>query len=63
MLCKSTIFRRGQDVGRRLEIEGGGEFSLGASTIAVSFNPTWLILIVGTTNHGPRTGLWVSCER
>ena len=29
MLCRSSIFQRGEDEGRRFEIEGGGNFLLG----------------------------------
>ena len=39
------------------------EFYIRESIVVFSFDPTWLVLTVGTPNHGSRTGLWVSCWR
>ena len=34
--------------------------SLGESTVDVSFNPTWLVLSVGTPHHVLKAKFWVS---
>ena len=34
------------------------EFSLVESIFALSFDQTWLVLAVGTPNHGLRAMLW-----
>ena len=33
---------------------------LGESTIAFSFDSTWLFLVVGTSHHEPKAEFWIS---
>ena len=62
LFCCSVFFNGGRTKvgGLNLKVIG---FSLVESTVAFSFDPTWLVLAVGTLNHGPRAELWVLCWR
>ena len=61
LLC--SIFWWKKDKGWGFELAGSRNFSLGESIVSFSFDPTWLVLIAGTPNHGSRSGLWFSYWR
>ena len=43
-----------KDEGGRFELENGGNFFFGESTIVFLFDPTWLVLVVGTPHHASK---------
>ena len=56
-LSKNNILWYIKNKSLRFKLDGGG---LGELIIASLFDPTWLILAIGTPHHRLKAGFWVS---
>ena len=54
LLCNILWWRK--DDGWRFELERGVNFSWGIKSV-FSFDPTWFVLAIGTSLHGPKVRL------